>query len=348
MSPRAGLLQSQGSAKQAVVRPARNPVCRAVNRSGAGVLRQAAPAGRSVVSRPDRPTEAPRLPLLQPVCYKEGEAESNGEQTENRVIVITSGKGGVGKTTASANLGMSIARLGYKVALVDADIGLRNLDLLLGLENRVLYTAIDILDGECRLDQALIRDKRWKNLSLLSISRNRQRYNITRKHMEQLVESIQSLGYQFVLIDCPAGIDVGFINAISPAKEALIVTTPEITSIRDADRVAGLLEANNIYNTKLLVNRVRPDMIQKNDMMSVRDVQEMLGIPLLGAIPEDQQVIISTNRGEPLVLQKKLSLSGIAFENAARRLIGKQDYFIDLNTPYKGVFQKLGEMFTSS
>jgi septum site-determining protein MinD len=223
---------------------------------------------------------------------------------------------------------MSIARLGYKVALLDADIGLRNLDLLLGLENRVLYTAIDILEGECRLDQALIRDKRWKNLALLSVSRNRQRYNITRRHMEQLVASIASLGYHFVLIDCPAGIDVGFINAISPAKEALVVTTPEITSIRDADRVAGLLEANGIYNTKLLVNRVRPDMIQRNDMMSVRDVQEMLGIPLLGAIPEDTQVIVSTNRGEPLVLQKKLTLSGIAFENAARRLIGRQDYFV--------------------
>jgi septum site-determining protein MinD len=263
----------------------------------------------------------------------------------SRTIVITSGKGGVGKTTATANLGMSIARLGYKVALIDADIGLRNLDLLLGLENRILYTAMDILDGQCRLDQALIRDKRWKNLSLLSISKNRQRYNVTRKNMENLVKSIASLGYQFILIDCPAGIDVGFINAISPAQEALIVITPEITAIRDADRVAGLLEANGIYNVKLLVNRVRPDMIQRNDMMSVRDVQEMLGIPLLGAIPEDNHVIISTNRGEPLVLKKKLTLSGIAFENAARRLIGKQDYFIDLTTPYKGVFQKVQELF---
>ena len=262
-----------------------------------------------------------------------------------RTIVITSGKGGVGKTTGTANLGMSIARLGYRVALIDADIGLRNLDLLLGLENRILYTAMDILEGQCRLDQALIRDKRWKNLSLLSISKNRQRYNVTRKNMENLVKSIGLLGYQFVLIDCPAGIDVGFINAISPAQEALIVTTPEITAIRDADRVAGLLEANGIYNVKLLVNRVRPDMIQKNDMMSVRDVQEMLGIPLLGAIPEDNHVIISTNRGEPLVLKKKLTLSGIAFENAARRLIGKQDYFIDLSTPYKGVFQKVQELF---
>ena len=263
-----------------------------------------------------------------------------------RTIVITSGKGGVGKTTATANLGMSMARLGYRVALIDADIGLRNLDLLLGLENRILYTAIDILDGQCRLDQALIRDKRLKNLSLLSISKSRQRYNVTRKNMENLVESIGRLGYHFILIDCPAGIDVGFINAISSAKEALIITTPEITAIRDADRVAGLLEANNVYDVKLLVNRVRPDMIQQNNMMSVQDVQEMLAIPLLGAIPEDKNVIISTNRGEPLVLKKKLTLSAIAFENAARRLIGRQDYFIDLVTPQKGIVQRIQEIIS--
>lgn len=273
---------------------------------------------------------------------------SNYEDKKNRIIVITSGKGGVGKTTATANIGMSIARLGYKVALIDADIGLRNLDLLLGLENRILYTAMDILEGQCRLDQALVRDKRWKNLSLLAISKNRQKYNVTQKNMQNLVKSLSSLGYQFILLDCPAGIDVGFINAICPADEAIIVTTPEITAIRDGDRVAGLLEANGIYNVKLLVNRIRPDMIKNNDMMSVSDVQEMLGIPLLGAIPEDNQVLIATNRGEPLVLKKKLTLSGIAFENAARRLIGKQDYFIDLNTPYKGMFQKLQDFFLGS
>jgi septum site-determining protein MinD len=265
--------------------------------------------------------------------------------SEVRTIVITSGKGGVGKTTTTANLGMSIARLGYKVALVDADIGLRNLDLLLGLENRVLYTGVDVFEGQCRLDQALIRDKRWKNLVLLSVSKNRHRYNITRRNMETIVESLSSMGFQYILIDCPAGIDVGFINAVSPAKEAIIVTTPEITSIRDADRVTGLLETNGIYNVKLLVNRVRPDMIQQNDMMSVRDVQEMLGISLLGAIPDDTQVIVSTNRGEPLVLRKKLTLSGIAFENAARRLIGKQDYLVDLDTPYKGLFQRVQDFF---
>lgn len=283
---------------------------------------------------------------------RRGQNPRDSEQTvanlQSRIIVITSGKGGVGKTTTTANLGMSIARLGYRVALIDADIGLRNLDLLLGLENRVLYTAMEVLEGQCKLDQALIRDKRWKNLAVLSVSKNRQRYNITRKNMIMLVDSLRQRGYQYILIDCPAGIDVGFVNAIAPAEEAIIVTTPEITAIRDADRVAGLLEANQIFNVKLLVNRVRPDMIKKNDMMSVRDVQEMLGIPLLGAIPEDNNVIISTNRGEPIVLQKKLTLSGIAFENAARRLIGKQDYLIDLTTPYKGLFQRIQEFFLGS
>jgi septum site-determining protein MinD len=236
---------------------------------------------------------------------------------------------------------MSIARLGYRIALLDADIGLRNLDLLLGLENRVLYTGVEVIEGQCRLDQALIRDKRWKNISLLAISKNRQRYNITRNDMTNLIDSLKELGFQFILIDCPAGIDIGFVNAIASATEAVVVTTPEITSIRDADRVAGLLEANGIYNTQLIVNRVRADMIQQNDMMSVKDVQEMLGIPLLGAIPEDTEVIISTNRGEPLVLRRKLTLSGIAFENAARRLIGKDEFLIDLDTPYKGVLQRV-------
>ena len=266
--------------------------------------------------------------------------QENKVQLESRVIVITSGKGGVGKTTAVANIGISVARLGYRVALVDADIGLRNLDLLLGLENRVLYTAMEVLDGKCRLDQALIRDKRWKNLALLPISKNRQRYNVDRQGITILVNSLQELGYQYIVIDCPAGIDIGFINAITPANEAIVVTTPEITAIRDADRVTGLLEANNIFNVKLLLNRVRLEIIQRNDIISVDDVQEMLGIPLLGAVPEDSNVIVATNRGEPLVLRKKITLSGIAFENAARRLIGRQDYIIDLDIPYKNLFEQ--------
>ena len=266
--------------------------------------------------------------------------QENKVQLESRVIVITSGKGGVGKTTAVANIGISVARLGYRVVLIDADIGLRNLDLLLGLENRVLYTAMEVLDGKCRLDQALIRDKRWKNLALLPISKNRQRYNVDRQGITALVKSLQELGYQYIVIDCPAGIDVGFINAITPADEAIVVTTPEITAIRDADRVTGLLEANNIFNVKLLLNRVRLEIIQRNDIMSVDDVQEILGIPLLGAVPEDSNVIVATNRGEPLVLRKKITLSGIAFENAARRLIGRQDYIIDLDIPYKNIFEQ--------
>ena len=266
--------------------------------------------------------------------------QENKVQLESRVIVITSGKGGVGKTTAVANIGISVARLGYRVALIDADIGLRNLDLLLGLENRVLYTAIEVLDGKCRLDQALIRDKRWKNLALLPISKNRQRYNVDRQGITILVNSLQELGYQYIVIDCPAGIDVGFINAITPANEAIVVTTPEITAIRDADRVTGLLEANNIFNVKLLLNRVRLEIIQRNDIISVDDVQEILGIPLLGAVPEDSNVIVATNRGEPIVLRKKITLSGIAFENAARRLIGRQDYIIDLEIPYKNLFEQ--------
>ena len=266
--------------------------------------------------------------------------QENKVQLESRVIVITSGKGGVGKTTAVANIGISVARLGYRVVLIDADIGLRNLDLLLGLENRVLYTAMEVLDGKCRLDQALIRDKRWKNLALLPISKNRQRYNVDRQGITALVKSLQELGYQYIVIDCPAGIDVGFINAITPADEAIVVTTPEITAIRDADRVTGLLLANNIFNVKLLLNRVRLEIIQRNDIMSVDDVQEILGIPLLGAVPEDSNVIVATNRGEPLVLRKKITLSGIAFENAARRLIGRQDYIIDLDIPYKNIFEQ--------
>ena len=266
--------------------------------------------------------------------------QENKVQLESRVIVITSGKGGVGKTTAVANIGISVARLGYRVVLIDADIGLRNLDLLLGLENRVLYTAMEVLDGKCRLDQALIRDKRWKNLALLPISKNRQRYNVDQQGITALVKSLQELGYQYIVIDCPAGIDVGFINAITPADEAIVVTTPEITAIRDADRVTGLLEANNIFNVKLLLNRVRLEIIQRNDIISVDDVQEILGIPLLGAVPEDSNVIVATNRGEPLVLRKKITLSGIAFENAARRLIGRQDYIIDLDIPYKNIFEQ--------
>uniref|UniRef100_UPI003002A595 septum site-determining protein MinD n=1 Tax=Prototheca lentecrescens TaxID=2836214 RepID=UPI003002A595 len=267
---------------------------------------------------------------------------------DSRIIVITSGKGGVGKTTTTANLGMCIAKLGFSVALIDADIGLRNLDLLLGLESRLAFTAMDIIDGTCSLEQALIHDKRVTNLALLAISKNNQKYNITQQHMCQLVSALQKLGYQYILIDCPAGIDVGFIHAIAPANEAIIVTTPELPAIRDADRVIGLLEANKITDIKLLINRVRFDMIQNNTMLSISDVREMLSLPLLGAIPEDHNVIISTNCGKPLVLEEEFTMSGIAYDEVAQRLIGIEESSIQLNLntteiKNKSVFTKLKE-----
>nr|YP_010040812.1 MinD [Prototheca wickerhamii]QOZ41708.1 MinD [Prototheca wickerhamii] len=278
------------------------------------------------------------LPEIEKITTKK-----NTTLSDSRVIVITSGKGGVGKTTTTANLGMCLAKLGYPVALIDADIGLRNLDLLLGLESRLAFTAMDIIDGTCSLEQAIIYDKHLKNLALLAISKNNQKYNVTQQHMCQLVSALQKLGYQFVLIDCPAGIDVGFIHAIAPANEAIIVTTPEIPAIRDADRVVGLLEANKIADIKLIVNRVRIDMIQNNTMLSVSDVCEMLSLPLLGAIPEDENVIISTNRGKPLVLEDTTTVSSIAYENIANRLSGNEDVLIDLEIPSNptGVIQNL-------
>lgn len=220
---------------------------------------------------------------------------------------------------------MCLARMGKEVILIDADVGLRNLDLLLGLENRVLYTAMEVLAGECRLEQALVRDKRWPNLSILCCSKNRQRFHLSQDHMRMIVDSLRARGPDFILIDCPAGIDVGFQNAVAPADEAIIVTTPDITAIRDADRVVGLLEAYGYKGIKLMVNKVREDMIVEDKMMSVEDVQEMLCIPFLGAIPEDKEVIVSTNRGEPLVLRRWLTLSGKAFEETTRNLVKGDD-----------------------
>jgi septum site-determining protein MinD len=264
-----------------------------------------------------------------------------------RIIVITSGKGGVGKTTTTANLGMALAQLGYQTALIDADIGLRNLDLLLGLENRVIYTALEILSGECRLDQAIIKDKRQPGLTLLPAAQNRNKDSITTDQMKYLVNLMKDQ-YDYILIDCPAGIEAGFHNAIKPAEEAIVVTTPEIAAVRDADRVIGLLEANGIKKISLLVNRLRPQMVKANDMMSVADVKEILAIPLIGVIPEDECVIISTNRGEPLVLDKNLSLPGLAFENTACRLDGQKIEFLDLNSHSKGPFKRLRSFFLGS
>lgn len=262
----------------------------------------------------------------------------------SRSIVITSGKGGVGKTTTTANLCMALARLGHSVVVIDADFGLRNLDLLLGLENRVVYTALDVLSGQCRLDQALVKDKRQPKLALLPAAQNRTKESVNAQHMRQLVRALATR-YEYILIDCPAGIEMGFRNAIAAATEALIVTTPEISAVRDADRVVGLLEAHGIKKINLVINRIRPAMVQANDMMSVEDVQEILAVPLIGIVPDDEQVIVSTNRGEPLVLSETPSLAGTAFDNLARRVDGQTVEFLDLTKMLNpGFFSRLKKL----
>jgi len=265
----------------------------------------------------------------------------------SRIFVITSGKGGVGKTTTTANLGMALAQRGKKVVVLDADFGLRNLDLLLGLENRIVYTAVEVLSGECRMDQALVKDKRQPNLALLPAAQNRTKEGINADQMKQLVDSLKD-SFDYIFIDCPAGIEMGFQNAIAPAQEALIVTTPEIAAVRDADRVVGLLEANDIKKQNLIVNRLKPAMVQEDLMMSVKDVQEILAIPLIGVVPDDERVIISTNKGEPLVLEQKLTLAGLAYHNIARRLEGEEVPYLDFTASHDDLFSRIRRLFRGS
>ena len=264
-----------------------------------------------------------------------------------RVIVITSGKGGVGKTTTTSNIGMALARLGYKTLLVDADVGLRNLDLLLGLENRIIYTGLDVLANTCRLEQALITDKRQSKLTFFPLSSNQTKTPITQTQIQELIKLLEDK-YDFILIDSPAGIDEGFQTAVLPAQEAIVVVTPEVPSIRDADKVIGILVTQEIKKISLLVNRIRPKMVKTDDMMSIEDVQNILGVPLVGVIPDSEQVIIASNRGEPLVLEETLSLPGLAFENTARRLVGEKVDFLNLDTlPSRNPVKRLFKNFRS-
>ncbi|TBR60170.1 septum site-determining protein MinD [Mastigocladus laminosus UU774] len=241
-----------------------------------------------------------------------------------RIIVITSGKGGVGKTTITANLGIALAKMGHQVALVDADFELRNLDLLLGLEKRIIYTLFDVLAGECRLEQALVKDKRQPGLTLLPAAKKRTKELVTPEQIKPLLNDL-SQKYEYVLIDSPAGIDGGFQTAIAAANEALVIATPEISSVRDANRVISLLQAEKIRPIQLIVNRVRPGMVRDLNMMSPEDVQELLGISLIGSICEDDRVIVSTNNGQPLVLGKNKSPAAIAIGKIAHNLGGKKN-----------------------
>src|SRR5512134_509551 len=231
------------------------------------------------------------------------------------VITITSGKGGVGKTTATANLAVALAASGEKVVCIDADIGLRNLDVILGLENRIVYDLVDVIEGRCRLRQAMIRDKRLPDLHLIPAAQTRDKSAVSPSDMVRLCDEIRP-DYDWILIDSPAGIERGFRNAIAPADIVLVVTNPEVSAVRDADRIIGLIEAEEKGPARLIINRIKADMVRRGDMLSADDVLELLAIELVGMVPEDENVVVSTNRGLPVVLDGR-SRAGQAFRNIA-------------------------------
>ena len=257
------------------------------------------------------------------------------------VIVITSGKGGVGKTTTTANIGAGLAKHNKKVVVIDTDLGLRNLDVVMGLENRIVYNLVDVIEGNCRMKQALIKDKRYETLSLLPSAQTKDKSAISPQQMRKLTEELAE-EFDYVLLDCPAGIEQGFQNAIAGASRAIVVTTPEVSAIRDADRIIGLLEKNHMQQTDLVINRISMDMVRRGDMMSVEDVTEILGISLLGVIPDDEKVVIGTNQGEPVI--ELDSLAGKAYQNICRRIMGEEVPFLNLSKK-QGLFHKLSRAF---
>ena len=261
----------------------------------------------------------------------------------SEVIVVTSGKGGVGKTTTSATLGTGLAAQGHKVVLIDTDIGLRNLDVVMGLENRIVYNLVDVIEGNCRVKQALIKDKKNPTLYLMPSAQTRDKSCVNPEQMKKLTNYLRD-EFDYIILDCPAGIEQGFQNAIAGADRAIIVTTPEVSAIRDADRIVGILEANEFTKIHLVINRIRYDMIKRGDMMTVEDVIDILSLPLLGVVPDDENVVISTNQGEPLVGSN--TLAGKAFQNICMRLLGEDIPITDLQKTQriwfkiKGLFQK--------
>ena len=257
------------------------------------------------------------------------------------VIVVTSGKGGVGKTTTTANIGAGLSESGKKVVVIDTDLGLRNLDVVMGLENLIVYNLVDVIEGHCRMKQALIRDKRYENLYLLPSAQTKDKSAISPGQMKKLAAELKE-EFDYILIDCPAGIEQGFQNAIAGADHAIVVTTPEVSAIRDADRIIGLLEKNGLRDNHLLINRIRMDMVKRGDMMSVEDVTEILSIPLIGAIPDDENVVIATNQGTPVIGMH--STAAKAYLNICRRIIGEDVPFIDL-TVEDNIFTKVAHLF---
>jgi len=259
-----------------------------------------------------------------------------------KIITVTSGKGGVGKTTATANIAVALAQMGQRVVCLDADIGLRNLDVVLGLENRIVYDLVDVVEGRCRLKQAMIRDKRFDDLHLIPAAQTRDKNAVSPSDMMKLGDELREEA-DWVIIDSPAGIERGFRNAIAPADEILVVTNPDVSAVRDADRIIGLIEAEQKEPAKLIINRMHPEMVQKGDMLDAEDVLELLAIKLIGIVPEDEHVIVSTNVGKPVVLEEK-SMAGQAFRNISRRLMG--DEVPLLNLAFKDDFlTKLSRIF---
>lgn len=262
-------------------------------------------------------------------------------------IVITSGKGGVGKTTTSANLGTALALQGKKVCLIDTDIGLRNLDVVLGLENRIIYDLVDVIKGRCKVHQALVKDKRFEDkLFLLPAAQTTDKHAVTPEQMKTLVTELKR-DYDYILIDCPAGIEQGYKNAVAGADKAIVVTTPEISAVRDADRIIGLLEQEDIEPPKLIINRIRPALMDSGEALDINDITTHLSIDLLGIIADDEHVITSSNKGEPVVMDPS-NPAALGYRNIARRILGESVPLMSLDSGRKGVFSKLKSLFVKS
>jgi len=258
------------------------------------------------------------------------------------VVTITSGKGGVGKTTATANIAAALAQQGHKVVCVDADIGLRNLDLILGLENRIVYDLVDVVEGRCRLRQAMIRDKRLPNLFLIPAAQTRDKTAVSPTDMVHVCNELRR-EFDWILIDSPAGIERGFRNAIAPADQVVVVTNPEVSAVRDADRIIGLIEAEEKGPARLLLNRLNPGMVRNGNMLDADDVLELLAVDLLGVVPEDGAVVVNANRGVPVALDEK-SRAGQAFRNIARRLQGEAVPLMPVEED-GSLWRRLGRLF---
>jgi len=258
-----------------------------------------------------------------------------------QVVTITSGKGGVGKTTAVANLAVALAADGARVVCIDGDIGLRNLDVVMGLENRIVYDVVDVIEGRCRLRQAMIRDKRLPELFLIPAAQTRDKSAVTPSDMVRLCNELRG-EVDWVLIDSPAGIERGFKNSIAAADRVFVITNPEVSAVRDADRVIGILEAEEKGTPALILNRLNPVMVRQHDMLSAEDVLDLLAIKLIGIVPEDESVIVGTNRGNPVALDPK-SRAGQAFRNIARRLSGDEVPFLDLEAG-NGLWARLAKL----